>query len=255
MAERPAELAFDLAWLSSSDGDAVERATFAALTITAGTDRVPITEIDDVIAQTVRSDIRVPTLQLAEWLVVNWWRLRWEPRAEKLSPTWLRAHSMASTSTDVPWPALQVTSDGAFLRLEARAEQVRDVAAIRYLRDIDISIPAAHFERGVDGFLTRLDARIASCVPDDRELAELIDELRIERSNPKLVRACKLQAMAGFDPGASSARSRKSCCVRGRLSTRRPTRTGPTTRASPQPPTTSSSRSSWCRPRWSTTGN
>lgn len=197
------ELAFDLAWLPMTADDPRDRATFASLTITAGRERVPVTEVDDAIAQTVRRDIRVPTIPLARWLVVNWWRLRWEPRADKLSSTWLRVHSMAAVSTDVPWPALHITSDGAFIQLEARAERIRDVAAVRYLRDVDLSVPAHHFERAVDGFLAQLDARIASCVPGDHDLADLIAELREERTDPLLARACKLQALAGFDPGVA----------------------------------------------------
>ncbi len=198
-----AELAFDLAWQPGSRVDTIEGATFASLTIRAGRDRIPVTEIDDVLAQTVRPSIHVPTVPLAQWLVVNWWRLRWEPRADATSPGWLRAHSMASISPDVPWPALQITSDGAFIHLEARAERIRDVAAIRYLRDVDVSVPAAHFEHAVDGFLAQLDARISSCVPGYRDLADLVAELREERADPRLARACKLQALAGFDPGVA----------------------------------------------------
>jgi hypothetical protein len=199
------ELAFDLAWLPATADDPRSSATFAALTITAGRDQIPVTEVDDSIAQTVRRDIRVPMLPLAQWLVVNWWRLRWEPRTEtsrtSRTHSWLRAHSMSSVSTDVPWPALSFTSDSAFIQLKARAERIPDVAAVRYLRDIELSVPADHFERAVDGVLAKIDARIAACVPGDRDFADLLAELREERSDPKLARACKLQALAGFDPG------------------------------------------------------
>ena len=195
-----AELAFDLAWLGATEDAPRSRATFASLTITAGRDRVPVTEVDDGLAQTVRPDIRVPMYPLAQWLVVNWWRLRWEPYTTT-NPTWLRAHSMGSVSTDVPWPALRFTSDGAFIQLETRAERIRDVAAVRYLREVDVKIPADHFERAVDNLLAQIEARIASCVPGDTELAELIAELSRERSDPEVARSCKLQALAGFDPG------------------------------------------------------
>lgn len=196
-------LSFGLAWLPVNADSQRERATFASLTIIAGTERVPVTEVDDVIAQTVRRDIRVPSFPLAEWLIVNWWRLRWEPRVDKISSSWLRAHSLSAVSPDVPWPALHFTSDGAFVHLEARAERIRDVAAVRYLRDVDLVIPVDDFERAVDSFLAQLDARIASCVPGDNELSNLIGELREERTDPLMARACRLQALAGFDPGVA----------------------------------------------------
>lgn len=202
------ELAFDVKWLPLDTADPRERATFGSLTITAGRDRIPITEVDDAIARTVRPDIRVPIVPLAQWLIVNWWRLRWESRwdaPERLPPAWVRAHSMASISADVPWPALQITSDGAFVYLEARAEHIRDVAAVRYLRDVDLCVPADHFERAIDGFLAGLDERIALCAPGDRDITKLIAELREERSDPGLARACRLQALAGFDPGMAPA--------------------------------------------------
>lgn len=204
------ELIFDTSWLSANDDDAPSNATFAALTIIAGRDQIPVTEVDDAIAQTVRRDIRVPMLPLAEWFVVNWWRLRWEPRTEtsQTSPrthSWLRAHSMSSVSTDVPWPALTFTSDGSFVQLKARAERIFDVAAVRYLRDVELSVPADQFERAVDGLLAKVDARIATCAPGHREFADLLAELREERGNPSLARDCKLQALAGFDPGVAPA--------------------------------------------------
>jgi hypothetical protein len=198
------ELAFELAWLGVTEDDPRSRATFASLTFTAGRDRIPVTEVDDGLAQTVRPDIRVPIYPLAQWFVVNWWRLRWEPYTG-MSPTWLRAHAMASVSTDVPWPPLRFASDGAFIQLEARAERIRDVAAVRYLREVDLRIPADHFERAVDGLLAQVDARIASCVPGDTDLTELIAELNRERTDPRLARDCKLQALAGLDPGMAPA--------------------------------------------------
>ncbi len=194
-------LNFDLAWLSGASADPVERSTFAALTITAGPDRLPITEVDDALARTVRPSIYVPVAPLAGWLIANWWRLRWEPRSDSSSPGWLQAHSLAAVSPDVAWPALLITSDGDFIQLEARAERIRDVAAVRYIRDVDVSIAGLDFERAVDGLLAQVDARIASCHPEARVLADLLAELREERSDPQLARACKLQALAGIDPG------------------------------------------------------
>ena len=215
------ELAFDVKWLPLDTADPRERATFGSLTITAGRDRIPITEVDDAIARTVRPDIRVPIVPLAQWLIVNWWRLRWEARwdaPERLPPAWVRAHSMASVSADVPWPALQITSDGAFVYLEARAEHIRDVAAVRYLRDVDLCVPADHFERAIDGFLAGLDERIALCAPGDRDITELIAELREERA----IRGLRVHVGSRRSPGSIPAwHQRTGSGVRHRSWTRR----------------------------------
>jgi hypothetical protein len=196
-------LKFDLAWHVGASQDPVERATFAALTITAGPDQIPITEVDDALARTVRSSIYVPVVPLATWLIANWWRLRWEPRSDMLSAGWLQAHSLAAVSADVAWPALQITSDGDFIKLEARAERIRDVAAVRYLRDVEARIASLDYERAIDGFLAQVEARIASFSSGARVIADLLEELREERADPQLARACKLQALAGIDPGVA----------------------------------------------------
>src|SRR5687767_7706087 len=61
-------------WFDSAEADPVHRATFASLHIEAG--GVPVTEVEDVIARTVRPDILVSAYRVAQWLLVNWWRLR-----------------------------------------------------------------------------------------------------------------------------------------------------------------------------------
>ncbi len=186
-------------WFPSDLPDIRERETLSSLTIVA--DDQPVTEVNDVLAHTVRDYIQVPAYPVARWLLLNWWRLRWEPQPAQPSFEWRRSHSMAAISSDCAWPALTFESDGDFMHLSVRAEPIADVAAVRYLRNIDVRIPAREFERAVDELVDVLELRLSSRVPDDSELHELRAELREERSDPTRARLCKLQALAGMHPG------------------------------------------------------
>lgn len=186
-------------WLSGDDGDAVRSVTLGALEVLVGPQSVPLTEVEDTIARTVRRHIHVAVYPLAEWLLINWWRLRWEPR--RTSFEWRQAHSMASISSDYAWPALEFSSDGALINLHTEAESAPDVAAIRYLRSVHVDIPAADFERAVERLIGVVLERLHVCGAREHNLDELWKELQDERSDPEQAALCKAQALAGLDPG------------------------------------------------------
>jgi hypothetical protein len=102
------------------------------------------------------------------------------------------------------WPGLTFASDGEIVQLRLEAESSPDVSAVRYLRDVTVDIPAAQFEQAVERFVDAVEARLVVRVPDERELIELRDELRAERGNAQVATECKLQALAGLDPGSVS---------------------------------------------------
>lgn len=192
-----------LQWLGASSEDPLERETFASLRIVAGPEATPLTEVEDYsAAHSVRDHINVPAYALARWLLVNWWRLRWEPA--RSSTAWLHSHSLAAIGGGFAWPALTFASDGESIRLDLDAENAPDVAAVRYLRSISTDISASDFERGVSRFLDTVGARVAARCPGERELFELREELEEEQRTPGLAELCKLQAMAGIDPGDAS---------------------------------------------------
>jgi len=71
-------------WLGTSGNEPLESESLASLRITAGPASIPLTEVEDTIAHTVRSHINVSAYAVARWLLVNWWRLRWCYRARSL---------------------------------------------------------------------------------------------------------------------------------------------------------------------------
>lgn len=201
------ELDFEvLGWLAPAFGTEAEQATSGSLRISAGhATVVALTEVEDSLARTVRDHVNLPLVSLAEWLLGNWWRLRWEGRPPRPSRGWQRAHSLAAIGGGNTWPNLEISSDGAFVELVQRAEDARDVSAVRYLRSIHVEIPAMEFEAAVNRLVDVVEARLVATLPAYRSLRELREELAEETSREGLARECRWQALAGMAPGDAEA--------------------------------------------------
>lgn len=199
------ELRFDvLDWIGRADAGDPAVSTLGALTIEGGGVRPwVLTRVEDTLAASVRPHIRVPAVQLAEWLLVHWWRLRWESDSSRTETSWVYAHRMSSISRDVPWPALELSSDGESVQLRMEPEPMADVAGVRYLERVAVEVPARDFERAVDRFVAVVEQRLAQCTPGYRTLSELREELAEERRRPSLARECRWQARAGLAPGCA----------------------------------------------------
>jgi hypothetical protein len=194
------ELAFEVGtWFASDDPDEDCRATSGALHISAG--GTVLTEVEDTLARSVRPFIHVPAVLVAEWLLLHWWRIRWEGRPAAPRRDWVLAHRLASIGGDHAWPLLELSSDGSFVHVTMAAENAPDVASIRYLRSVNAAVPAAAFESAVDRFIDVVAARLDVTRPGSRRLGELREELTEERTTPRLSRHCRWQARAGFHPG------------------------------------------------------
>jgi hypothetical protein len=190
-----------ISYLGSEGMSPQERETLASFQIdVAG---IPVTEVYDTIAQTTRPYVNVSLYAIVQWLLVNWWRLRWEPRPNSVSTDWRRAHAVASIGGGFAWPSLEFASDGEFIQVQSEAEIAPDASGIRYLRSVCLDISAAAFEAAVDHLVDQVDSRLVARVPGEVCISELRAELSQERSDPRLSAMCKLQALAGFDPGAA----------------------------------------------------
>ncbi|WP_404363067.1 ImmA/IrrE family metallo-endopeptidase [Corallococcus coralloides] len=194
-----------LSWIGPADTGSTEDATLASLKITTP-EQPPITTVEDSIARTVRTHINVPTYPLSQWLIINWWRLRWEPRHNSAlqSTQWLHAHSIAAIGSDYAWPNLQIASDGEFINLHLEPETSFDASAIRYLQSTNIDIPAHRFELAIDNLIASSIERLSDCIPGDKTLTDLHAELTEERADAEVSRRYRLQAIAGIDPGSAS---------------------------------------------------
>lgn len=163
-----------------------------------------LTEIHDEAAKTVRDHIHVSAHALAQWLLINWWRLRWESDPADRGFDWQEAHSMTGIGDGFSWPPITFSSDGAYVQVTAASEPTPDMSGIRYLQNATVEMPASVFEHAVDEFVNVVIDRCRACGCENLSLSQLRDELTKERSSPEQARACRLQARAGIDAGDAS---------------------------------------------------
>ncbi len=93
----PGSLTISLTAESLDTGTLEEQATFGLFAVTAN-DRL-LTAGEDTARRELRHGPHVSGYPLAEWLVWNWWRLRWEmvrPTYDDAGGRWDFAHRMAT---------------------------------------------------------------------------------------------------------------------------------------------------------------
>lgn len=158
-----------------------------------------LTRAEDLETNAVRDHAVLPAHRLAEWLVWNWWRLRWEPRRQGTKPLlgWARAHRMATIGRGWLWPDITFGSDGARMLVMAKPSPPVAAEPLRYLADQVVVIPASMFETGVDEFLARVLKHLAK---HPTELKTQWMELAVERADPELATYRRLEALLGCDP-------------------------------------------------------
>ena len=148
----------DFAWIPRDFGDAVERLSLAGITIEAG--GVTVTEVEDSEARTTRPEIYVSAVDLASWLVANWWRLRWEADGDGLS--WKMSHKVGAAGNGYLWPDVEFVSGGDTVRIRARPIRLGSTHSLRFLNGVDVHIPARNFEEGVRDFVEAVVSRVSS---------------------------------------------------------------------------------------------
>jgi hypothetical protein len=192
-------------WLSTEDGDDVDRATGAEISIRVGSHLV--TEVEDYRAKTVRPTIRASAAALASWLLSNWWRLRWEPYKELEGSefvNWAMSHSLPAIGGGYVWPPLTlIGSNGRYIvaNFEGRTQsEPAGLSPIRYLNSFDELIDGAAFESSVSDFIGSVIARLDSQQLRNTYLHELWMTVRAEKKNSKQLSLRRLEALLGLDP-------------------------------------------------------
>lgn len=190
-------LSFEIEWQALANGSPEERSTFADIGIRAND--IWLTEAENAfINRVVQSKVPLSAYRLAEWLVWNWWRLRWEPRRN--SSNWSLAHRMTAIGGGYVWPNVTIDSDGERVALDSRPTQSRPSEPLRYISQVTAIISAAQFETGVDDFVERVCGKLLTDKVSDSNLERSWSDLLDERRDPETSRRRKLEALLGFDP-------------------------------------------------------
>ncbi|MBF0335507.1 MAG: hypothetical protein HQL38_08110 [Alphaproteobacteria bacterium] len=192
------EFSIEFEPIARDHGSELERATLAEIGISIGARS--ITRLEDALTHTVRDRARLSIVKLAAWFAENWWRLRWEPEADRPGTSWLQSHTLAAAGGGYLWPNVTFASDGNFVRVRALPTPECANQHIRYLSLLDEMIPAESFESAVDTFVEGALARIADSGVDAGALGTLWSELRTERGDPEAGDLRRIEALLGFDP-------------------------------------------------------
>lgn len=201
-------MAFRIAaeWLREADGDvaglpgsAADEATLSRISIEV--EQAPLTWVQDRATGDRRKGANLSAHGLAEWLVWNWWRLRWEPTHQTLEREgWRDAHDLAGIGGGWLWPNITIHTDGTHVSLAAKPSQPIRTELLSYTADVVRSIPAAAFEAGIDHFVRRVLDRLDGWSLGDTDLHTAWRELSTERDDPELSSYRKLEACSGFEP-------------------------------------------------------
>lgn len=186
-----------------ASGSEEERATFGLFAITAN-DRL-LTEGVDVDRNEVRQGPHVAGYPLAEWVVWNWWRIRWEsgrPADEGASRRWDFAHRLSTVGEGYAWPNVTIFSDGLQSFLISEASRNPESVLFRYLGASQRreTVPARNLEDAMDGYVEDILTRLEGRKLRSTNLHHLWNDLREERDTPELARFRRLEAQLGYDP-------------------------------------------------------
>ena len=168
-----------------------------------------LTMIEDTDLHEFRHGPYLAGCPVAEWLVWNWWRLRWElgrPSEEKAARDWDFAHRMAAIGGGYAWPNVTIFSDGLLSFLVSEPSQESQAVLFPYVGTArPESIPAASLEAAIDGFAADVLARLDRHRLRQTNLHRLWNDLTAERQDPE--RACfrRLEAQLGCDPDETDA--------------------------------------------------
>ena len=208
------ELTFSLHPEMLDEGSAEEKAGFGTIKVVANGHC--LTEGFDEHAKSHREGPLASGYHLAEWLVWNWWRLRWEPPRPPAYRTleWVSAHRMSTIGEGYIWPNVTIESDGFWSVLTSKWSSQRNTEpfrAFRYFGGPTADVPAKRLESAIDRFASDVLERLGEAGLGDTNLHRIWQDLGSERKDPEVSRYRRLEARLGRDPDEADAKEIERC--------------------------------------------
>ena len=195
-------LNISLSFEALDSGSPEEQATFGLFAMTVN-DRL-FTQGIETDSNVVRHGPHVSGYALAEWLVWNWWRIRWEfgrPREAEAARRWDFSHQMLTVGDGYVWPNIVISSDGINAFFTSRQTSNPNTVLFRYLgayrREV---VSALVLEEAIDEFVADILARLEDNGLPETNLHCLWRDLTTERASEEFTRYRRLEALLGFDP-------------------------------------------------------
>ena len=204
---RDDRLAFSLDPVALDEGSEEEKAGFGTIKVVA--DGHCLSEGFDEHAKSYREGPLVSGYHLAEWLIWNRWRLRWEPPRPPAYRTleWALAHRMSTIGEGYVWPNVTIESDGFRSVLVSERSSERNTGPFRYCGSPEaVVLPASRLESAIDRFASDVLERLEQAGLDDTNLHHISRDLQIEKQDPEVSRFRRLEARLGRDPDEADAK-------------------------------------------------
>lgn len=189
---------------STDDAPPEEAATFGRLEVRVG---------DHCLTEGVAHDANdllpgpsVSGYHIAEWLMWNSWRLRWEARPDGLRREWTLAHSLSSMGAGYVWPNIEISSDGVRTSISSSPTVDPTAGLYRYVgAPIFEVVAASEVEDAIRSFAKAVLILLDGAGVADTNLHWLWRDVERERSDPEAARLRRLEARLGYDPDEIAA--------------------------------------------------
>ena len=173
-----------------------------------------MTEGFDTRENVLRDGPDVAGYYLAEWLVWNWWRLRWEspitgvatrnvPKSistERIR-SWEFAHSLSTIGHGFDWPNISIGSDGFMTAVTCGPSAEPDAVSYRYLtQEATEVVSVENVEHAIETFVSSVFQLLRAAKLRDSNLHALWDDLKAERADASTAYYRRIEARLGYDP-------------------------------------------------------
>ena len=189
---------------SGDDTPPEEAATFGRLEVRVGNRCLTEGVAHD--ANDLLAGPNVSGYDIAEWLLWNSWRLRWEARPDGPRRGWTLSHSLSSIGAGYVWPNIEMSSDGVRASISSSPTVDPTAGLYRYVgAPIFEVVAASEVEDAIRRFAKAVLNLLDGAGVADTNLHRLWDDVERERSDPEAARLRRLEARLGHDPDEIAA--------------------------------------------------